>query len=568
MFQGRAMGGPVMVDSCDARVIRQLADCLQIVEDPQSFTHCNCLGGPTMELYAGPEHVATISLQHGWAIRWNQWYHDAQLRTGDRLTKWLHQQGIAPTRLEAIYHRGDNFLLAEPTALSKPQKELQRLRTRAHEHAQGGDLAAAVELLNRSLKLDPEQVEAYAFRSQLHYHAGNLAEAAADCSAAIDRGFRHAELYFIRAVALDSAGRREEALADCSMALHLNPKHAGAYNSRGLIRSQLDQFDEALKDLSEAIRLAPEWFLPYFNRAQLTHSQGQLDSSLTDYDLAIELLKRESPNPSAVEGNPTVAMLYCKRGDARRDRFRDAEADADFAVARRVHPTAAASYLGDLWLRRGEYDRAREAFTQLVQLRPNDAQGYLGRGFAHETLGDLVQASVDYSTAIRLQPDEGSGYLMRAQLRQRQGQTDDALADLSEHLRLHPTDASAYLIRASIHGERKARAAAIVDLDAAYEFAPDNSQVCNNLAWLLATCSDAKLRNGPRAVTLARKACEATDWKFPFCLGTLGAALAETGAFDEAIHWQTQALNQYPPEEKAAGMARLKLYQAGQPYRE
>src|SRR5262249_22141609 len=153
----------------------------------------------------------------------------------------------------------------------------------------------------------------------------------------------------------------------------------------------------------------------------------------------------------------------------------------------------------------------------------------------------------------------------RARVRHRQGRTDDALTDLSEHLRLHPNDAMAYLFRSGLHKERKAVAAALQDLNAAHRVAPDDPQVCNNLARMLATCTDAPLRDGPRAVALARQACRATEWKHPFCLGTLGAALAATGAFDEAIRWQTEALALYPESEQAAGRERLKLYRDGQP---
>ena len=146
---------------------------------------------------------------------------------------------------------------------------------------------------------------------------GRLPETAADCSAAIDRGFRHAEVYLIRAIALDSVGRGEEAIADCSMALHLNPEHAGAYNSRGLIRGRLGRFDEALADFSEAIRLSPEWFLPRVHRAQVQHSCSQLDSALADYDRAIELMKQSTLEQAAAEEDPTLALIHCRRGDAR-----------------------------------------------------------------------------------------------------------------------------------------------------------------------------------------------------------------------------------------------------------
>jgi tetratricopeptide (TPR) repeat protein len=568
MFQGRAMGGQVLLDVRDTAAIRDLAACLRILEDPRTFGHCACLGGPTIELYADRELVATIGLQHGRAIRWKRWYHDAQLRDGDRLTRWLHAQGVAPARLEAIYQRGANFLSEDSRDRSGPQEEAQALCSRAQERAQAGGLAEALELCTRAVGLDPDRAAAYALRGQVHFHLGRVPEAGADCSAAIDRGHRHAEAYFIRAVAAENDGRTEEALADCAMALHLDPGHAGAYNSRGLILARLGRLDEALGDFSEAIRLAPEWPLPYLHRAQVHHGRARLRDALADYDRAVELAVGASPSQADYEGSPLLALAYCRRGDARHDQFRDEEAEADFAEAYGHHPETAAGYLGEMWMRRDRFDKALEAFDQLVRLHPEDARGYLGRGMAEEALGDLDAADGDYSEAIDLEPDGGSGYLLRARVRHRQGRPDDALADVSEHLRSHPEDAMAYLFRSGLHRQRKAFAAALSDLDSAHRAAPDDPQVCNNLAWMLATCPDEPLRDGARAVALARRACEATAWEHPYCMGTLAAALAETGAFAEAAHWQAEALDLYPEAERAAGRSRLELYQAGRPYRE
>ena len=60
-------------------------------------------------------------------------------------------------------------------------------------------------------------------------------------------------------------------------------------------------------------------------------------------------------------------------------------------------------------------------------------------------------------------------------------------------------------------------------------------EAANNLAWLLATCSDPSLRNGLRAVTLARQASEHSHNQNPIILGTLAAAYAEVGKLSEAV---------------------------------
>jgi tetratricopeptide (TPR) repeat protein len=308
--------------------------------------------------------------------------------------------------------------------------------------------------------------------------------------------------------------------------------------------------------------------MPYLNRAQLHHGLARLDPALADYDRAIELAASASASRSDDEGDPLLALLYCRRGDARHDQFRDEEAEADFAEADDHHPATAAGYLGEMWMRRSQFVKALEAYAQLIRLHPDDARGYVGRGLAQEALGDLESAADDYSAAIDRQPDGGIGHDLRARIRHRQGRPDDALADISEHLSRHPDDPSALQFRSGLHKERKSFAAAAEDLEAAHRIAPDNVQVWNNLAWMLATCPDDRVREGARAVALALRACEATEWKHPYCLGTLAASLAETGAFAEAAHWQVEALDLYPVSEKAAGRERLALYRADQPYRE
>jgi tetratricopeptide (TPR) repeat protein len=321
MLRGRAMGGPVLVESRDAGAIRELTACLRIVEDPGTFGHYGCLGGPTIELYAGPEHLATIGLQHGHAIRWERWHHDARLQSGDRLTRWLHDRGVDPARLEEIYNRGNSFLYGTPDDPSGPRDDVRKLCRQAQEEADVGRLDEAATLWTRAIGLDPDQAEPYALRGEIRRLQGRIVEAGQDCSAAIDRGLRHAGIYHIRAIARDQAGKLEEAAADCSMALHLDPGFAAGYNSRGLILVWLDRRDEPLADFDEAIRLAPGWALPYLHRAGLRRSLGQLEPALDDYDRAVELAKGASPEASYAKENPMLVLAYCHRGDTRFDRF-------------------------------------------------------------------------------------------------------------------------------------------------------------------------------------------------------------------------------------------------------
>jgi len=99
---------------------------------------------------------------------------------------------------------------------------------------------------------------------------------------------------------------------------------------------------------------------------------------------------------------------------------------------------------------------------------------------------------------------------------------------------------------------------------------PKDDWYYNTLAWILATCPDASVRDGKDAVSAATKACELTQWKESNWIDTLAAACAESGDFQRAIQFEEQALrtgSSLESEQKAM-QERLALYKQSQPYRE
>ena len=110
---------------------------------------------------------------------------------------------------------------------------------------------------------------------------------------------------------------------------------------------------------------------------------------------------------------------------------------------------------------------------------------------------------------------------------------------------------------------------AIADYESVLKDDPKNSHVLNNLAWLLATSPDDKLRDGKRAIELATEGCKVTDYKQAHLLSTLAAGYAETGDFKTAIEWSQKAVAAAPDEEMKANLVKeLESYQAGKPWRE
>lgn len=82
---------------------------------------------------------------------------------------------------------------------------------------------------------------------------------------------------------------------------------------------------------------------------------------------------------------------------------------------------------------------------------------------------------------------------------------------------------------------------AIAEYEHATRIFPRDFVARNNLAWLLATSSDASIRDGKRAIEVAEQTVQLSSGKDANYLRTLAAVYSEVGRFSEAIAVAQQA---------------------------
>lgn len=109
---------------------------------------------------------------------------------------------------------------------------------------------------------------------------------------------------------------------------------------------------------------------------------------------------------------------------------------------------------------------------------------------------------------------------------------------------------------------------AIQAYERAMDADPNFLWAANNLAWLLSTVTDARFRDGARAVRLATDACDGSEWHCWNFIDTLAAASAETGDFDTAIRHSELALRVAPREAHNEIKSNISAYRQRQPIRE
>ncbi len=174
-------------------------------------------------------------------------------------------------------------------------------------------------------------------------------------------------------------------------------------------------------------------------------------------------------------------------------------------------------------------------YTVAVTSGESSIQYCLGSGLEQE--GRLSEALMHYRIYAALWPQDYRVHYSLAQVLGKQGHWAEAMKEyqIAADLGANPNDYVAHLNFADAFAHLGRFPEAVEHLDAALRLNPDSPDVLNNLAWTLATCPDAGVRDGARAVELAQRACVLTHYTQTTYVGTLAAAYAEAGKFDDAM---------------------------------
>jgi tetratricopeptide (TPR) repeat protein len=202
--------------------------------------------------------------------------------------------------------------------------------------------------------------------------------------------------------------------------------------------------------------------------------------------------------------------------------------------------TAAAFLCGLLalvtWQQAEHYEDPSRLWAHEIQWHPNCWAAYNELGSRSMKLGDSQEALTLFEKALQLQPD--NHYLLsNAGLALcRLGRFDESIADCQRAIALDPMDPKPHNTLAANYLSTGKIAEAVICCNKALAIYPDFDKASCNLAWILATCPDDKIRDAPRAVREAEHANYLTGGTDPSVLRVLAAAYANAGRFDEAVH--------------------------------
>jgi tetratricopeptide (TPR) repeat protein len=228
--------------------------------------------------------------------------------------------------------------------------------------------------------------------------------------------------------------------------------------------------------------------------------------------------------------------------------------------------------LGSALLGKGQVEEAIFYCDKAVAMEPNDPDAQVALANALLQKKRIDDAIVHYQKAVTTRPDYflaryGLGHALLEK-----GELDAAIEHCRAALLIQPNNPDCHTILAIALDEKGQSAEAIQHYEKALEISPQSVSALNNLAWLLATCSNAPLRNGARAIQLARQADQLSGGTNALVLRTLAAGYAEAGQFEKAIESARAAMQvaQMQGDNSLASTLQqeMALYELALPFRE
>ncbi|MEZ6118942.1 MAG: tetratricopeptide repeat protein [Pirellulaceae bacterium] len=350
-----------------------------------------------------------------------------------------------------------------------------------------------------------------------------------------------------------------------------------------------DDKTQQLENFTKAIELNPRNADAWRARALLHLSQNEADAALADF---LQLLNVDAGDNTV---HQAVAELFARRG-------MPAEALSHLQTVIEQNPQESTPYLlkAEILSNLGQSEEALDTLDRAISVEPQDIAGRLMRARLYAELERFDEAERDIRRVLEVSPGLPNALLLRSVIAAAQEKYKEAIRDLrlveksaqdnpalklqlatyyvadnrptkaiavfDEVLEIDSENWMALRSRGDAYLSLGEHQKAIADYEAGLKLQPDDGGILNNLAWVLATSPKDDVREPERAIELATKACEVTNFEKAHILSTLAAAYADAGKFEEAIKWSTKAVEMDTEEQQLD--KELASYKEGKPWRE
>ena len=318
-------------------------------------------------------------------------------------------------------------------------------------------------------------------------------------------------------------------------------------------------YERAANLYTKAVELETNSSWAYLGRGGAYLHLRMIDKANNDFNTALALETNIVP----------LSCMHMNRGYFYMQTTNYEKAVEDYSKAIQLNPSFQTAYAHRAWvfLLQQRYDLTIMDCNMAIMLKPDDVESLYYKGKAHYAKLDYTKAIEALSKAIEINTNYYWAYFGRANVYFRKNDYSHTIKDYDRCIQIQPTNAEAFTGRGFAKSKIGDFEGAIKDSKKGVQLDANDFNALNNLAWLLAIAPKSKMRDGQKAVEYAKKACELSSWKNGYCLGTLAAAYAEVGNFEEAIKWERKCIIiGLEPQDMEQARKELKLFDQKKPY--
>lgn len=451
----------------------------------------------------------------------------------------------------------------------------------------------ALKTLDEILRKDPEDRQALMIKLEL-LNAHERNEEALQIIELLLKEEPDDRLAIHRARLLSKLGRNDEAIEALNELREKHPNDSAILLLRSAIFLETKEFEKGLKDVDAAIRLDAD---PMGSPLQVLKIQFLI--ALERYEDAIKLAEEHADKDNMAMA--LVQLLLEKKqyetAEKLLDDFRKKDPEQKqwillsimcFAEQEKFDEVidsigkdktdendriGFAFALVQFLTSKEEFDKAEKFLEALRKAEPDKVEWALLAGQFFVDRNQFDKAAELAEGYVKSHPDAEAVRLFLIALLADQKKNRRALELLEPLLEKDPNDLRLLRTQGQLLLSSGRHADAIRIMEDIVKKEPEDEVTLNNLSWVLSTSPDDSVRNGERALELAEKACELTEYQKAYILSTLAAAYAELGDFDKAVQWSEKSLEMSQDDENVAERTdelqkELDSYKEKKPYRE
>jgi len=396
------------------------------------------------------------------------------------------------------------------------------------------DWPAAVPYLQKAVELKPDLYSALYDLGVAYTQMEKLHDATEVFRRAVEYDPQPPAAHLNLARSLVNEKRWEEAAVELETVLRLRPGDPAAANMLAEAEAQTGHLERAIPHLEEAVQRHPKDVRTRFSLAQALLATSRTDEAVAQ----LRTLTGPGSDP-AILARVRALLEQAGRPDLASELGGAGPASGAAPAPTRGDPAAL--------LQAGKAAEAERAARARLDADPADTTSWNLLAVALAQQGRLDEARTELRSLLAAHPDNAGGWLNLAlvTLEDKGPQTglDEAIPMLKKAARLDPGLVQARINLAQAYLRKGDNRQAIAQLEAAIGARPDEPELLDRLAFVLARVPDTKLRDPARAIQLAQRACELTQRREPRYLRTLAQAHAAAGDFLQAAAIVREALS-------------------------